>query len=60
MPSWRRWRKRSAEMDFDHADRAPAEELNRIIWASVRGPDSDLPPTPAGPPGTRPRRDDDD
>ena len=52
--------RRSAEMDFDHADRAPAEELNRILWASVRGPDSAMPPTPAGPPSTRPARPDDD
>ena len=27
----------SEQMDFDHADAAPAQELNQIIWASVKG-----------------------
>ncbi|MDB5298505.1 MAG: Phosphoesterase family, partial [Phycisphaerales bacterium] len=40
---------KSAEMDFTRADRAPAELLNQIIWASVRGTKSEMPPTPSGP-----------
>jgi hypothetical protein len=36
----------SDAMDFSHADRAPAELLDRIIWKSVRGADSEAPPTP--------------
>lgn len=39
----------SGKMDFAHADRAPAEALNRIIWASVKGTASEMPPTPGGP-----------
>ena len=35
----------SAEMDFDEADEAPEHELNEIIWRSVRGADSPMPPT---------------
>jgi hypothetical protein len=54
--------KQSAAMDFTHADRAPAEELNRIIWASVKGTDSVMPPTPSGPmvSGKKRQKDDDD
>lgn len=37
------------KMDFAHADAAPAEPLNRMIWASVKGPDIPMPPTPHGP-----------
>jgi hypothetical protein len=33
----------SDKMDFSHADAAPADELNQIIWKSVRGPDSQMP-----------------
>lgn len=36
----------SGQMDFTHADRAPADLLNRIIWKTVRGVDSEMPPTP--------------
>jgi len=36
----------SAQMDFTHADRAPADLLNRVIWKTVRGVDSEMPPTP--------------
>jgi hypothetical protein len=54
--------KQSAAMDFTHADRAPAEELNRIIWASVKGPESAMPATPSGPmaAGKKLVKDDDD
>ena len=63
----------SAAMDFTHADRAPADALNRIIWKTVKGVDSEMPPTPHRPVpvvaagagrGTRtpakPKEDDDD
>jgi hypothetical protein len=33
----------SDKMDFTHADAAPADELNQIIWKSVHGPDSQMP-----------------
>ncbi len=56
---------RSAAMDFTHADRAPAAELNDIIWKTVKGVDSSMPATPTGPlpvvaPGKAPKKDDDD
>jgi YVTN family beta-propeller protein len=53
----------SSKMDFAHADRAPADRLNQIIWVSVKGPRAAMPPTPHGPPPTVPRNakpDDDD
>ena len=53
----------SAKMDFAHADRAPADRLNEIIWKSVKGDDAVMPPTPHGPPPTVARggkKDDDD
>lgn len=53
----------SSKMDFAHADAAPADRLNEIIWKSVRGYDSVMPKTPHGPPPTVPRdakKDDDD
>ena len=34
----------SAAMDLDEADRAPEAELNEILWHSVRGADSRMPP----------------
>jgi YVTN family beta-propeller protein len=34
----------SARMDFDDYDRAPMHALNEIIWKSVRGADSPMPP----------------
>lgn len=34
----------SARMDFSDVDRAPAQKLNEIIWKSVKGADSPLPP----------------
>jgi DNA-binding beta-propeller fold protein YncE len=37
--------KESALWDFAHPDRAPEGELNRVIWQSVRGRDSE-PPAP--------------
>jgi YVTN family beta-propeller protein len=36
----------SADMDFSKADSVPADLLNRVIWKSVRGPKSEMPPTP--------------
>jgi YVTN family beta-propeller protein len=36
----------SLEMDFTHADRAPADLLNRVIWKTVKGVESEPPPTP--------------
>jgi hypothetical protein len=38
----------SAAMNFEVADKAPAERLNEIIWASVKGVESKQPPTPRG------------
>jgi DNA-binding beta-propeller fold protein YncE len=35
----------SAAMDFEEADEAPERELNEILWRSVRGADSPMPPT---------------
>ena len=49
----------SNAMDFSHADQAPADILNQIIWKSVRGPASEMPPTPHVI-GTAPPKDDDD
>jgi YVTN family beta-propeller protein len=40
----------SDAMDFTHADAAPAQELNQIIWKTVNGPDSKM-PAPRGVPG---------
>ncbi len=34
----------SAAMNFDEPDRAPELELNEIVWKSVRGPGSPMPP----------------
>jgi len=34
----------SARMDFSEPDRAPEQELNEILWRSVRGADAPLPP----------------
>lgn len=53
----------SAKMDFAHADHAPADRLNEIIWKSIKGDDAVMPPTPHGPPPTVARatkKDDDD
>jgi hypothetical protein len=36
--------KASLAMDLEEADRAPDRELNEIIWRSVRGEDSPMPP----------------
>ena len=35
--------RRSMKMDFARADMAPADELNAIIWRSVKGADAPLP-----------------
>jgi hypothetical protein len=53
----------SSRMDFAHADRAPADRLNEIIWKSIKGDNSSMPLTPHGPPPTVSRKvggDDDD
>jgi hypothetical protein len=34
----------SDAMDFTHADAAPAQPLNQIIWHTVNGPNSKMPP----------------
>ena len=34
----------SAKMNFADADDAPMHRLNEIIWKSVKGPDSPMPP----------------
>ena len=34
---------RSDKMDFDHPDKAPAYELNQILWKSIKGVDSTMP-----------------
>lgn len=36
----------SNQLDFTKADQAPADLLNEIIWKSIRGVDSKLPPSP--------------
>lgn len=33
----------SARMDFDEWDEAPEDELNRILWAAIKGVDSPYP-----------------
>jgi YVTN family beta-propeller protein len=56
----------SETMDFSRADRVPADLLNEVIWKTVRGPKSHMPPTPHTimPAGvaaaTQPDKDDDD
>ncbi len=39
----------SEQMNFAVEDKAPADALNRIIWASVKGTSSIMPSTPQGP-----------
>jgi hypothetical protein len=34
----------SRRMDFADVDRAPAQALNEILWKSIKGADSPLPP----------------
>jgi YVTN family beta-propeller protein len=46
----------SSRMDFAYADRAPADRLNEIIWKSIKGDESSMPPTPHGPPPTVSRK----
>jgi hypothetical protein len=52
----------SQAMDFSVADRAPAQELNQIIWQTVKGPGSVMPPPRRGPMPAHPvvKKDDDD
>jgi hypothetical protein len=35
--------KKSARMNFKEYDRAPEDELNRILWAAAKGPDAPYP-----------------
>ena len=35
---------KSKHMDFGDVDRAPAQQLNEILWKSIKGADSPLPP----------------
>jgi hypothetical protein len=35
--------KQSARMNFREYDRAPEDELNRILWAEAKGPDAPYP-----------------
>ena len=48
-PDVRQMIEESDAMNFAVADRAPADRLTQIIWASVRGPRVPMPPTPQGP-----------
>jgi YVTN family beta-propeller protein len=52
----------SDSWDFIHADHAPADKLNRIIWQSVKGWGSKMPATPKtfNPLGVKVADDDDD
>jgi hypothetical protein len=62
-PELRVMAEQSMAMDFSKADQAPADLLNEIIWKSVKGPKSILPPTPRGPSPLAPaqrKRDDDE
>ena len=52
--------KESQEMDFTVADRAPADRLNQIIWQTVKGPGTVMPPSPMGPTPLHPMKKDDD
>jgi YVTN family beta-propeller protein len=49
----------SRDMDFSRADQVPAELLDRVIWKTVRGPSSEMPPTPHTPGTAAPKGDDD-
>lgn len=52
---------RSKRMNFEVADKAPADELNEIIWKMTKGMDAKVPPTPKGIAGvTMPKEKDDD
>lgn len=59
-PEARRMMEESQAMNFEVADKAPADRLNEIIWASVKGFDSKQPPTPSGPKGLRGMTDEED
>jgi hypothetical protein len=32
-------------MDFSEVDRAPWQQLNRVLWYSIKGPDTPYPET---------------
>ena len=61
-PETRRMIEESDQMNFAMADKAPADRLTEIIWASVKGAKVPMPPTPHGPtvPGQAPAKADDD
>jgi YVTN family beta-propeller protein len=59
-PELSRLMEESAAMNFEVADKAPADRLTEIIWASVKGVDSKQPPTPSGAKGLKADADDDD
>jgi hypothetical protein len=60
-PEQRGMMEESGKMDFAHADAAPADRLNEIIWKSVKGEGSVMPATPRGPvPSGGARKDEDD
>ncbi|HWB53978.1 MAG TPA: beta-propeller fold lactonase family protein [Tepidisphaeraceae bacterium] len=40
----RRMALESDKMDFSHADAVPADELNEIVWKTIKGPMSKMPP----------------
>jgi hypothetical protein len=52
----------SSQMDFDHADAAPADLVGQIIWQSIKGWGDVMPRSPGGPliEPKAARRDDDD
>ncbi len=50
----------SERMNFDQADKAPAGQLNQIIWKSVRGSDTKMPPPRKSLAAFAPDDDDDD
>jgi YVTN family beta-propeller protein len=59
--------KESSRMNFRELDRAPMHALNEILWKSIKGPDSPMPPPVHrfrplvdGSESGKPRKDDDD
>ena len=39
----RKLAEQSDKMDFTHADAAPADEVNQIVWKTINGPQSQMP-----------------
>jgi DNA-binding beta-propeller fold protein YncE len=50
----------SDQMDFSKADHAPAELLDRVIWKTIRGVNSEPPATPHSITNGAPKKDNDD